>query len=60
MLSLYKRSPKAYKIMSKFCILPSRRTLQNILLKLKQCPDYNQRIFNNLKEIVEKMPEIQR
>lgn len=46
--------------MSKFCILPSRRTLQNILYQVKLGPGYNQRIFNHLKEIVEKMPQIQR
>lgn len=59
-LALYKPSPKAYRIMSNFCILPSRRTLQNMLYKVKLGPGFNQRIFNYLKEIVAKMPQIQR
>lgn len=56
-LSLYKPSPKAYRLLSNICILPSRRTLQNLLQKINLKTGINDIIFENLKNRVTKMPE---
>lgn len=55
-LSLYKPSPKAYRLLSQICVLPSRRTLQNVLKKVNLVPGINEKIFEHLKKKVRKMP----
>ncbi|RVE45431.1 hypothetical protein evm_009949 [Chilo suppressalis] len=55
-LSLYKSSPRAYKVLSEICILPKRSTLQNLLKKICLKPGINDIIFENLKKRVRKMP----
>lgn len=49
-LSLYKPSPKAYRLLSHMCVLPSRRTLQNLLKKVNLKPGINELIFEHLKK----------
>ncbi|XP_063833971.1 uncharacterized protein LOC135083167 [Ostrinia nubilalis] len=56
-LSLYKPSPKAYRLLGTKCIMPSRKTLQNLLRKINLRPGINEIIFENLKNRVSKMPE---
>lgn len=56
-LSLYKPSPKAYRLLSKLCITPSRRTIQTMLSKINLKAGINKIIFENLKNRVTKMPE---
>ncbi|CAK1603601.1 unnamed protein product, partial [Parnassius mnemosyne] len=56
-LSLYKPSPKAYRLLSQLCVLPSRRTLQNILQKVDLKPGINEKIFEHLKKKVSEMPD---
>lgn len=50
-LSLYKPSPKAYRLLSQMCILPSRKTLQNLLHKLDLKVGINEIMFENLKSL---------
>lgn len=40
-LSLYKTSPKGYRMLSQLCSLPSSRTLQNLLQKVDLRPGIN-------------------
>lgn len=56
-LSLYKPSPKAYRILSRICVLPSRRTLQDLLHKVNLKCGINEIVFDNLKTRVSKMPD---
>lgn len=56
-LSLYKCSPKAYRVLSEICILPKRSTLHCILKKVLIKPGINKFMFENLKKRVDKMPE---
>lgn len=55
-LSLYKPSPKAYRLQSTKCIMPIRKTL-HLLQKINLKPGINEFIFESLKQRVEKMPE---
>lgn len=55
-LSLYKPSPKAYRLLSQICALPSRRTLQNILETVDLKSGINEKIFADLQQKVNKMP----
>lgn len=59
-LSLYKPSPRAYRLLSKLCVMPSRRTLYNLLQKIDLKAGVNKIIFENLKNRVVKMPETHR
>ncbi|XP_045458480.1 uncharacterized protein LOC123668832 [Melitaea cinxia] len=54
-LSLYKPSPKAYKILSKICVLPKRTTLNKLMKKIFLLPGYNDIIFDNLKKRISRM-----
>lgn len=45
--SLYKPSPKAYRLLSQLLFLPSRRTLQNTLQKVDIMPGINDKIFEH-------------
>lgn len=56
-LSLYKPSPKAYRLLSQLCVLPSRRTLQTLLQKVDLKPGVNKTIFEYLQKKVSKMPD---
>lgn len=56
-LSLYKPSPKSYRILRKMCVLPSRRCLQSLLQAVRLNPGYNDRIFQHLKKRISKLPE---
>lgn len=56
-LSIYKPSPKAYRLLSRICVLPSRRTLQDLLHKVNLKCGINDIIFDNLKTRVSKMPD---
>lgn len=55
-LSLYKPSPKAYRLLSEICILPKQKTLQKLLQNVDVLPGVNEKIFANLKKKVAKMP----
>lgn len=54
-LSLYKKSPKAYSLMSKYFTLPSRKVLKTLLAQVKMQPGINPIIFNELKTTISKM-----
>ncbi|KAG6438721.1 hypothetical protein O3G_MSEX000173 [Manduca sexta] len=56
-LTLYKPSPKAYRLLSHLCVLPSRRTLQNILKRVDLLPGINDTIFEDLKKKVSQMQD---
>ncbi|CAK1593758.1 unnamed protein product, partial [Parnassius mnemosyne] len=56
-LSLYKPAPKAYRLLSNLCVLPSKRTLQNLLHNFDLNPGVNELIFDNLKNRVSKLPD---
>lgn len=56
-LSLYKISPKSYRVLSEICILPKRSTLNGLLKKVLIKPGINKCMFDNLKKRVEKMPQ---
>ncbi|CAH0564359.1 unnamed protein product [Brassicogethes aeneus] len=54
-LSLYKHSPRAYRFLSKFFSLPSRKTLTNMLNKVPFLAGINPAIFKHLKTSVAKL-----
>ncbi|RVE48224.1 hypothetical protein evm_007081 [Chilo suppressalis] len=54
-LSLFKKSPKAYKLMCKHFTLPSQKVLKSLLSQVKLSPGINDQIFKELKVSVEKM-----
>lgn len=56
-LSLYKPSPKAYRLLSQVCVLPKRSTLNKILKQIGLQPGPNEIIFEHLKKRVKKMPD---
>lgn len=56
-LSIYKPSPKAYRLLSRLCVLPSRKTLQTLLHKVNLKPGINNFIFDNLRNRLRTMPE---
>lgn len=51
-LSLYKRSPKCYGLMSKYFVLPSTKSLKRLLAQIKLSPGINKIIFDKLKKTV--------
>lgn len=57
-LSLYKISPKSYRVLSEICILPKRGTLNGLLKKVLIKPGINKCMFDNLKKRVEKCPNL--
>ncbi|KPJ09927.1 Transposable element P transposase [Papilio machaon] len=56
-LSLYKQSPKAYNFMQRIFVLPSKRSLQQVLNLIPVEPGMNNVILENLKRRVKKLPE---
>ncbi|KAF0722183.1 Uncharacterized protein FWK35_00020495, partial [Aphis craccivora] len=59
-LSLYKRSPKCYGMLSKLFTLPSKRTLNTILLTVSIRPGICPLVMSVLKENVQKLKPIER
>lgn len=59
-LSLYKPSPKAYRLLSQMCILPKRKTLQKLLAQVELKPGVQDTTFDQLKRKVVKMPKSHR
>ncbi|KAF9806447.1 hypothetical protein SFRURICE_001242, partial [Spodoptera frugiperda] len=57
-LSLYKPSPKAYRLLSQICVLPRKSTLNKLMRNIFLLPGPNEMIFEHLKKRVNKMPEI--
>lgn len=55
-LALYKQTGKGYRFLSKLFALPSRKTLSNLLAKLKFRPGINFHIIKHLGERVQKIP----
>lgn len=55
-LSLYKKSPKSYKLISKLLTLPSRKSLKQLMSRIKLHAGINETIFDELKNTVTKMP----
>lgn len=51
-LSIYKKSPKCYTLLSKYFKLPSARCLKNLLSDVKIAPGINPVIFEKIKETV--------
>ncbi|XP_052740311.1 uncharacterized protein LOC128198019 isoform X2 [Bicyclus anynana] len=54
-LSIYKRSPKNYNLLSKFFTLPSPRTLKSLLTQLKLEEGLNKTVFLKIKETVKEL-----
>ncbi|XP_050497704.1 uncharacterized protein LOC126878851 isoform X2 [Diabrotica virgifera virgifera] len=54
-LTLFKGSGKGYKLLSKIFSLPSKRTLTNLLNKIKLNPGINEIMFKMLQKSVHKM-----
>lgn len=50
-LALYKRSPRCYRLLSKFVALPSRRTLSSLLEKVPFNSGINANIFKHLNDL---------
>lgn len=59
-LSLYKRSPKCYRILSKLFTLPSKRTLNVILSTVSIRPGISPLVMSVLKENVKKLKPTER
>jgi len=57
-LSIYKTSPKCYKFLSSLFALPSKKTLSNLLQKIKFHSGVNNHIINNLKYQAEKLEQL--
>lgn len=51
-MSLFKRSPKCYSLLSKCFTLPSTKTLKNLLGKIKIGPGINKLVFERMKKTV--------
>lgn len=56
-LALYKKSPKAYRYFSQLLSMPSVRTLQTILGKMKMDPGINPSIITHLKTKAEQLKD---
>lgn len=59
-LSLYKRSPKCYRLLSQMFTLPCKRTLNNILTSVTISPGISPLIMEVLKENVQKLKSTER
>lgn len=55
-LTLYKPSPRAYRIFGQICPLPGKKTLDKLISKLTLKPGINDTLFDHLKQKVLKMP----
>lgn len=55
-LTILKQSPKAYNLLRKLFVLPSKRTLQKLLSYIVMKSGFNQHIIENLRKSVEKLP----
>lgn len=55
-LSMYKKSPKSYKLLSRLLTLPSRKSLKQLMSKIKLHAGINDVIFAELKKTVSTMP----
>lgn len=56
-LTIFKQGPKVYKILRTMFVLPSKRSLQNLLSAITFRPGINKQILNDLKENVSKMSQ---
>ncbi len=59
-LSLYKQSPKNYRYMRKFFILPDKRTIQRHSAKLMFDTGINDNLFALIKAKVQSLPDVER
>jgi len=59
-LSLYKRSPKCYRLLSQLFVLPSKRTLNNILRSVTIGPGICPLLMDVLKDNVKKLKPSER
>ena len=59
-LALCKRSGRAYKFLSEFFVLPARSTLNRLIQGLNLYPGINDKMFQNLKNVVQNMKVIDR
>ncbi|KAJ3658675.1 hypothetical protein Zmor_010400 [Zophobas morio] len=59
-LTMYKQSPKAYRLLQKLFTLPARKTLTSLLQKVVLNTGLNMGLFKNLKTKVERIPLNQR
>lgn len=55
-ITLLKASGKGYRLLSKIFVLPSVRTLTNLLNKLPFDTEINKQLFKSFKETVQKLP----
>lgn len=49
-LSLFKKSPKSYKLLSKYFTLPSSKAMKRLLSRIKLSPGINDVIFDKIKK----------
>lgn len=56
-LSLYKTSPRAYRLLNEICILLKRKTLQGVLQNLNLRPGINSKMMEHLKRRVKNYPQ---
>ncbi|RVE41073.1 hypothetical protein evm_014276 [Chilo suppressalis] len=56
-LSIYKQSPKSYRLLRKMLLLPATQTLDKMVQKAMISPQYDERVFKQLKEKCIKMKE---
>ncbi|RVE41218.1 hypothetical protein evm_014131, partial [Chilo suppressalis] len=59
-LSLYKKSPKCYRLLSSYFTLPSSKTMKQLLNQIKIGPGINPIIFQKLKNTLEGKDEADR
>ncbi|XP_045535436.1 uncharacterized protein LOC106716651 [Papilio machaon] len=55
-LTMYKQSAKAYNLLNKMFVLPSKRSLQKLLSHIPLEPGINEHIFAHLKKAVRRLP----
>lgn len=55
-LSVYKKSPKCYKLLHKYFTLPSVKAMKRLLSQIKLCPGINPIIFKKIKETLQEKP----
>lgn len=59
-LSLFKASGRGYRLLSKIFVLPSKKTLTRLIMKVRIQPGLNQMLFDNLRESILKMSEAEK
>lgn len=57
-LAMYKQSPKMYRFLQKFLVLPTKKTLGRHSAKLIFETGVNQKLFSYIKDRVQELPEI--